>query len=67
MEMTPNEYKQFRKDGESSQATQREEDRRQNIDIVERQKDRKLQHKIFIVSIISAIAVVIAAIFSIIK
>ena len=67
MEMTPNGYKQFRKDGESFQATQREEDKILNIDIVERQKDRKLQNMIFIVSIISAIVAVIAAIFSIIK
>ena len=67
MEMTQNEYKQFRKDGQSSQAAQREEVRRQNIDVVEKQKDRKLQYKIFIASIISAIAAVIAAISSIIK
>ena len=65
--MTPNEYKQFRKEGLSFQAAQREEQSKQNIDIIERQKDRKIQNKIFIASIISAIAAGIVAIFSIIK
>ncbi len=67
MEMTPNDYKEFRKIGLSFQTTQREEQSKQNIDIVERQKDRKIQNKIFIASIISAIASGVAVIFSIIK
>lgn len=64
---TPDEYKQFRKGGESFQAVQREEERRQNIDNIERQKDRKLQYLFLKVSIISVIITVIVGIFSIIK
>jgi len=55
MGMTPNGYKQFRKDGESHQTTQREENRRLNIDIIERQKDRKIQNNIFLVSGLSPV------------
>ena len=61
--MTPNGYKQFRKDGESHQTTQREENRRLNIDIIERQKDRKIQNNIFLVSIIAVIVTIIIFLF----
>jgi len=63
MGMTPNGYKQFRKDGESHQTTQREENRRLNIDIIERQKDREIQNNIFLVSIIAVIVTIIIFLF----
>lgn len=64
MQMTQEKYEQRRSVGQMFQATQRETDRRQKIDIIEREKDRKLQYGILLASGISAIAAILAAIFS---
>lgn len=64
MDMTPDEYKNLRRNAEVRQADQRDEDRRNRLVTSEMEKDRKVQEKVLLITKIGAFAAIAAAILS---